>query len=520
MWCFPVFQALAVSSGSVRVNLFNQSILAVGVAALVSGCSSFQHRNQMSSFNTAYSTGDYESALAAVSFETSEDEAVDTEGHLLELLHQGELYRRTGQYQQAADTFDLAEEGMKYLDTEGVVEEAAEGFMAVMVNDSERDYEALMSEAVLVNTYKGLAFLAAGNNEYARIEFNRANDRTRRAVEYFQKEIAAQQATLEEQAEDEESNASLVNNSLNNEDLHTAIAENYGAPSSWSVFPEFIVPSATYLHGLYFLANASSGADYERAATSLKRVAEMNPDSSILKADAELATGLSNGSVSRSALGAQVWIVYENGLGPVLEESRFDVPLLLFHGNQQAPAYFGLALPKYSDRQAVPGTIGVVGDAGESIETEQISDMGTVIRTEMKERFPGVLARAVTSAVIKAVLQNEASEQFGIVGQLGAAALTVATTQADLRGWQAMPDHWQAARLDRPESGTLTLLDHQGSVLGNLDLPDRPFTLVYVKRPTTLAPATVITMDLQGKSEATFARFPEVTEQTQVSSAQ
>ena len=98
--------------------------------------------------------------------------------------------------------------------------------------------------------------------------------------------------------------------------------------------------------------------------------------------------------------------------------------------------------------------------------------------------------------------------------------MTVATTQADLRGWQAMPDHWQAARLDRPESGTLTLLDHQGSVLGNLDLPDRPFTLVYVKRPTTLAPATVITMDLQGKSEATFARFPEVTEQTQVSSAQ
>lgn len=498
----------------------SHAFLAVIITALVSGCSSFQHRHQMSSFNTEYSAGNYDAALQSVSFQTPENEAVDTEAHLLELLHQGEMYRLTGDFQKAADTFDLAEEGMKYLDNESLVEEAAEGFLAIMVNDSERDYEALMSEAVLVNTYKGLAFLAAGNNEYARIEFNRANDRTRRAVEYFAQEIADQQAALKEGAEDEESNAAFVSESLANEDLHAAIADNYGEPSGWSVFPEFIVPSSTYLHGLYFLANANGNADYERAATSLKRVSEMNAESAVLRADAQLAKDLSSGKQSLSDLGPQVWIVYENGLGPVLEEMRFDIPLILYHGNQQAPAYFGIALPKYARREAVSGALGVIGDDGGVVHTEQIADMGTVIRTEMKERFPGVLARAVTSAVIKAVIQNEASENFGLAGQLGAAALTAVTTQADLRGWQAMPDHWQAARVNRPDSGSLSLVDQDGKTLGEVSIPDQPFTLVYVKRPTALAPATVITMDLSGTSEASVSRLPELPESTQVSSIQ
>lgn len=494
-------------------------VLILSVVLLASGCSSYQHRDQMTAFNIAYSSGDYEAALEAVSFDTG-DGPVDAEGRLLDLLHQGEMFRLIGRNDKSVKAYDLAEEGMKSLDTEGMLEAAAEGFVAVMANDSERDYKALMAEAVLVNTYKALAFLAAGNNEYARIEFNRANDRTRRAVDYFREEIAEQQVALAEGAKEGESNASMVRNSLQSKGFQAAIDNHYGATSSWSVFPEFIVPSSTYLHGIYFLANATGGGDYERAATSLKRVAQMSPESAVLKADSDLATNLASGKQSLTELPPQVWVVYENGLGPVLKEERFDVPLLLFHGNQQAPAYFGIALPKYADRPILSGGLGVMGDNGESVQTERISDMGMVIRTEMKERFASVLARAVTSAVIKAIIQNEAAERFGPLGQLGAAALTIATTQADLRGWQAMPDHWQAARIERPESGSLTLLDNQGDVLGNVEIPEQPFTLVYVKRPTILAPATVIIMNLQGEGEAALARLPEPAETAQVSIVQ
>ncbi len=488
---------------------FRYRILATLMATLISGCSSFQHRDQLAAFNSAYTAGDYDTALNVVRFPEDKRRPVDAREHLLELLHQGEMYRLTGRYDESVKAYDLAEDGMKYLDTTGLLASATEGLMAVMINDSQRDYEALMSEAVLVNTYKALAFLAAGNSEYARVEFNRADDRTRRAVDFFRKEIAEQQTALSREARSGNLKAATVRDSLDDRRFQSAVDSQYGAPAGWSVFPEFIVPASTWLHGIYFLANASGGGDYERAATSLTRVAQMRPESSVLQADAKLASALASGAQSLKDLPPQVWIVYENGLGPILKESRLDVPLVVVRGTQQAPAYVGIALPEYTERAAVPGGISVANAAGEVITTERISDMGKVVRTEMRERFPGVLARAVASAVGKALLQSEALEQFGPWGQLFASLYTVATTQADLRSWQALPDHWQAARINRPENGRLTLLNHKGEPLGELDIPQQAFTLVYVKRPTLQAPATVMIMDLQGQTAATFRRMHE-----------
>lgn len=489
------------------MNVVFRFLVAALLATVMVGCSSFRQKNQMDAFNDAYAVGDYDLALQVVSFKTAKGQAVNSDEHLLDLLHQAELYRLLGRYQEATDTYDLAEEGMKSLDLANILEKSSTAFMALMVNDSERDYNALMSEAILVNTYKGLAFLAEGNNEFARVEFNRADDRTRRAVEYFSKEIAEQRAALNQQALTGQNTAAMVRNSLNSQSLRNTISQRYGADSEWSVLPEFIVPASTYLHGIYALANASSRADYERAVTSLTRVAAMNSASDVLRRDAKLAEALAAGKQSVAELGSQVWVIYENGLGPVLEETRIDVPLLIYHGNQQAPAYFGIALPRYRDRAAVPGSLGVLVGTGIAVQTERISDMGSVIRTEMKERFPGVLTRAVSSAVIKAVIQNEAAEKFGVWGQLGAAALTIATTQADLRSWQALPNHWQATRINRPKSGKLMLTDTNGHSLGTVTIPDQPFTLLYVKRPTLAGPASVVTLDLQGRNPASTVRL-------------
>lgn len=495
--------------GSRHLKEIRYALLALLMMVTMAGCSSFQHRDQLAAFNSAYTAGDYGSALKTVTFPVSGNKPVDTREHLLELLHQGEMYRLTGRYEESVGAYDLAEKGMKSLDSSGWLASATEGLMAVMVNDSERDYDSLMSEAVLVNTYKALAFLAAGNNEYARVEFNRADDRTRRAVDFFREEIARQQEALNRDAQNGNAKAALVRDTLHDQRLYSAVDSQYGAPSEWLVFPEFIVPSSTYFHGIYFLANASDGGEFERAATSLARVAEMRPGSAVLQADAKLAKDLASGNRALKDLQPQIWVVYENGLGPVLNEARLDVPLVIVRGTRRAPAYVGIALPEYTDRSSVPGGMGVEKPDGEVITTEPISDMGKVVRTEMKERFPGVLGRSVAAAISKAMLQKEASEQFGPWGQLFATLYTVATTQADLRSWQALPDHWQAARTSRPENGRLALLNHYGEHLGELDIPQQAFTLVYVKRPTLQAPATVMIMDLQGRNEATFRRLQE-----------
>ncbi|WP_205598539.1 hypothetical protein [Halomonas sp. NO4] len=474
------------------------TIKALAVATLavgLSGCAAHQQRSQMEAFNAAWVQGDYLGAAATMEAKatlTGGDKAEDKQ--LLELLHQAEAHRLAGDTATAISLYDRAETGMKLDDTTGLAAGLLEGGKAVLLNDAESDYTPMLAETVLVNTYKGLAFLQQGNRDYARIEFNRADDRTRRAVETFAKEITAQQEAMAEEAEAEQQS---IQQSLESDALQESIAANYGETSQWSVYPEFIVPSATYLHGLFFLASGETG-DLERAATSLKRVAEMTPGNRALAADAELATALAAGKAKREALGDRVWVIYENGLGPVAEETRFDVPLLLFHGNTTSPAYTGIALPRYANRQAVSEPLTLRDGSGETITPEAFSAMGKVIHTEMQARFPAVLGRAVASAAIKALIQTAAAEEMGAVGQLGTALFAAATTQADLRSWQAIPDHWEVARLARPDSGRLTLAAG-GTALGELSLPDWPYTLVYVKRPSAQSPAQVSLIDLQGE---------------------
>ncbi len=473
------------------------------LVAAMAGCSSFSQRDQMAQFNTAYDKGDYPSAAAAMGLDKDDDKA--PQGKVLELMHQGEALRLEGDYKRSIAVYDRAESGMKYLDTEGFAASASENVMSVLVNDSSRDYRALMSEAILVNTYKALSFLALGDNASARVEFNRADDRTRRAVDYFADEIAEQRRALQK----DPGNARAVEQNINSDGIQGVLRNKYGDPAGWSVYPRFIVPSSTYLHGLYFLASGEGRSDFERAATSLERVAQMAPNNPAIAADAELAEALASGEQTRQSLPPMVWLVYENGLGPVLQEIRFDIPLFLSHGDWASVVYTGIALPRYTDRTSVGGSLVATSDDDTRYNTQLVASMGKVIRTEMQARFTSILARSISSAVVKGVLQHEATESLGAAGQLGSILYTIATTQADLRGWQAMPDHWEATRFERPASGELRLSDSQQGALGHLTLPNWPYTLVYVKRPTAQSPATVMVLDLQGQHAGQQFTLPE-----------
>lgn len=466
-------------------------------ALLLTGCAAFEQRGEMSRFNSAYQQGHYEQAVQTMALDDSD--SADAGDQVFERLHRGEAYRLSGQFEQSVINYDQAEAGMKYLDTESMVSAAGQGLLSVLVNESVRQYRALMSEAVLVNTYKALDFLCLGDAANARVELNRADDRTRRAVDFFADEIRAEKAKVRE---DDRTSARLVNDNLSSPGVTSALDRQYGNPANWQLYSSFIVPFSTWLHGLYFLANATGPSDYERARTSLTRVADMMPDNPALAADAQLAEELASGRMSASDNRHRVWVVYENGLGPVLEEVRVGVPLIVHEGRVQAPAYFGLALPRYADRSAVPGALTATTSDGTRVQTRVVATMGRVVRTEMQERFPGILTRAIASALIKAMVQGEAADKLGAAGQLATMIYAIATTRADVRSWQATPDHWSVARLERPADGQLSLGNSVSGYLGSLQLPDWPYTLVYVKRPTGVAPATVMVMDLQGSAPA------------------
>ena len=66
----------------------------------------------------------------------------------------------------------------------------------------------------------------------------------------------------------------------------------------------------------------------------------MVPDNDYIKKDLLLADDVATG---KAKLENQCWVIFENGLGPVKEEVRLDLPLILATNRVY---YTGIALPR------------------------------------------------------------------------------------------------------------------------------------------------------------------------------
>src|SRR3546814_2844605 len=82
--------------------------------------------------------------------------------------------------------------------------------MAVLVNDNVMPYSPAVYDTVMLNTYKALNFWQQGDYDNARIEWNRTDDRQRRASEHFESEIDKQRDEIKkEQNRSEEHTSEL-----------------------------------------------------------------------------------------------------------------------------------------------------------------------------------------------------------------------------------------------------------------------------------------------------------------------
>jgi hypothetical protein len=505
-------------AGLHRRAFFRSSVhtgLGLLVFAILSGCAATQHREQMNAFSASWEVGDFTSA--AYGQQDSEQRTFDPETiesmDLFELLHFAEAARLSGDQELAIEAFDRTEEVFKRFDEENVAGRSLGQMGAILAGESVRAYRGHLYEAVLVNTYKAMTFLSTADNSLARVEFNRADDRTRRAVEFFADEIEEQQqvdeekhTTADKQEEPPSDQQQSVAATMASEESKQALYEAYGNPSEWAVYPDFVNPFVTYLHGLYFLSQSEQRGDIERAVESLDRVHGMT-ENPVVAADLELANALASGALSRSALPSQVWVIYENGIGPTLTESRFDIPLFLVtQGRAGQPTLAGIALPKVERGRAAHQNLSIhaVGPSGlEPVaQSHTLADMQRVLNTEFQHNFDGILGRAITSTVVDLLIQSEATSRAGLLGAFASTVLTQQTNKADLRIWRALPDHWQVARFERPVNGKITLLGDDSGPLVNLTVPDWPYTLVYVKQPTRFASPAVKVIDLQGRNPA------------------
>jgi hypothetical protein len=398
-----------------------------------------------------------------------------TSEDLLWALQLGTVERIRKNYQKSTEYFDKSENMLKFYDEQF---KGGDIIGSTAVNENVLPYRGEEYDGVMVNTYKALNFMAVGNTDLARVEFNRALDRQRRAKEKFVEEINKLNAKMQQA---EQQNAYAKSN-VENPQIQNLLAQQYPGLYNFQAYPDFINPFATYLAGVYF----NLVGDHAKAVDLLKESYGMVRDNPYIAEDLSVTDGILN---SQGRLENTVWLIFENGLGPVKEEFRLDIPLFIATNKVK---YVGIALPKLEFRnRAYPYLI--VDSDNKSFTTLPVADMDRVIQTEFSKDFGGILTRAIISATAKAVAQYALEEEgrrhnssAGTLLSYAAAAYSFASTAADVRIWTTLPKDFQIARFPKPKNGKLKITP-PGSFSLDVDIPNCNNALIYVRIITSQA---------------------------------
>ncbi|MCG8617750.1 MAG: hypothetical protein MI802_16160 [Desulfobacterales bacterium] len=465
--------------------------VALCLLMLSTGCvSSITQKKDLDQFNSLYASGQYKAAADCVKAEESEGPADPAD--LLTSLQAGVALRQTGNYDESSRLFDDCEEIIKHHNEKYLIEKSTATIGATLVNDAILDYRGTEYDGVMVNTYKAMNFWQQGKHDLARIEFNRALDRQRRAKERFAAEIAKMKEEIK--AQEEEKNAKAKNQktslpkldikkSIHNPEIENILKEKYSNLYEYQTYPDFVNPFTTYLAGLFFW----SQGDLSKAVDLLKETYGMVDKNPVVMDD---FAGVEKRLNGKKAKQAHTWVIFENGMGPQKEELRVDLPLLLLTDKVH---YTGIALPKLAFRDRAYPYLEINGKNGEVEKTSLLACMDKVVKTEFKKKYKIVVTRAVVSALLKTYGQYMAEKKLGSVGGLLAAAYQGATTSADIRMWTGLPKEFQLAKIKTPKQGDLVLTPPGGEKI-KVKLPPEKNVLIYVKISSANSPAVVDTI--------------------------
>src|SRR5690606_31698624 len=138
-------------------------------------------------------------------------------------------------------------------------------------------------------------------------------------------------------------------------------------------------------------------------------------------------------------------ILYEDGVGPGLNEFRIDLPLFIVTGKV---TYTGMALPQFRLGQPAFGSL-KVGSGKTQQETAILTNINELAALEFDAAYKGIVTKAVISTVIKttaqAVINHQIDQQqpdplVGALLKLGTGVAQYALTKADVRAWVNLPN--------------------------------------------------------------------------------
>ena len=413
--------------------------------------------------------------------------------NLLWYLNTGLSYRFDHNSSGSIKAFDESEWLIKHYQEQLLHSDVGQSAASILVNDTTRPYTGTQYDGVMANTYKAINYMELGDMPGARVEFNRAIDRQRRAKAFYAKMIEKnRQAIAKEEKKDNKGVRTDDSMPVADKELQ----QKYPSLYNFEAYPDFINPIVSYLAGIFAL----SDGDKSKAQYLFKEAYGMNQHSQYLAEDLKFVdAGLDGYTMNHKGL---VWVIIEDGLAPVKTEWRMDIPVWILSNNLN---YISLALPKIHKRKSAFSGYSIANQDKVS-KAETVSDMDRVIMTEFKKEFPSVLRRAIFSATTKAVVQYEMQRQAqnndgnaGLafaIASIATTVYTVASAQADTRTWTTLPKRFDVIRLERPDDGKIAIKTSTGLSLEEIELPLSEYTLVYVKMPTSGAKPSVSVIPL------------------------
>jgi len=376
---------------------------------LACGCASYTHR-------TAEALADFQRGHLDQAMVTYGDVEV-VKSEFLSGAEAGTVAVAAGDWDAALDHLHRA--GAAAEDIEGRALAGAERFGEFLgswvLNDTMRSYEGEGFERVYVHAQLAMAYLAKGLLDDVYVEARRSNQLLEAEEELYETEYRA------------------------------------------GGLGHFVSALAYELLGEYDQAYI----DYKRmeekgVGTALAGRALVRLGTYLGRTD-ELGTWVSRygPDFERPAGAASVVVLAGVGLAPFKVEGNIMI--------QTPDGLIAFAAPSYNfHMQQVSGLRLVEEQSGISVHTDILESVTDVAVENLEDRLLWIGAKSVARGLLKRELTKAAEEKHGWVGRLAGDLFSAITERADVRGWQTLPDTWQACRLFVPPGAHAYTLDAVG----------------------------------------------------------
>lgn len=400
---------------------------------------------------------------------------------LLDTLEAGKAFNDAGMWKESREAFEAAGKQLAWKeDTVDTPGEVANLIGTTLTSSAFGAYQGKIFEGGLIDYYQAINSIMLGDESGARVDFNRFDVR----MENAQRQFASYKKEIQKEQQKELSEKGAETSKQSYSKIKTEIDGGVADVPARQADSKIRISAGEFMSGI-FRATSSAKQDKDADRVTKPILAAAGAASTRQGADLSAKTAAQLRSTAYESKG-KVYVIYEDGQGPTFKEFRIDLPLFLVSSNV---TYTGIALPRFIPGRPAYGYLTV-----SNLQTAEFTNVTNTAGMDFGVAYPGIVTKAITSTIIKTAAQYAANSAIdssvdnklvGLLMKIGVGAAQAATTQADTRSWDNLPNTIQLAVLSKPKSGGISVFSPSGAKLLDVTLPDAQNALVLIKASGT-----------------------------------